>query len=262
MIPGFGSGGSGALVLLSRSWAVFFGLLARLVARQACSGALGCPIAIRIAFFRSTWLVRVLSGRPRDAPGLDFRRRNDTCFDVCRFVCARFGITLRPLRNTAWAHEISASGFVRKSHHRAKTRFERCSQTGSRWQRIRRAPGSGQEGQPGARNGQLGASGHPPRALRPLLGRSWGGPGRPKSIPGRVLGVQSIVPKGVRKRFWPPEPFESDLATIFDRFSTNFGRFCGRIGDELVVDCGNVRVSSCSPHSLLRRNSFLILCPS
>ena len=101
-------------------------------------------MALGFAFFRPTWLVRTLPGRPRDAPGLNFRGPNDSFFDVCRFGCARFPTTSRPLRNTVWAHEFQASGLSRSSQHRAKTRFERCSGKGcnSRWQRARQGPGS------------------------------------------------------------------------------------------------------------------------
>ena len=113
-----------------------------LLARLAKKNALGSPIALGFAFFRPTWLVRTLPGQPRDAPGLNFRGPNDSFFDICRFGCARFPTTSRPLRNTAWAHEFQASGLLRSSQHRAKTRFERCSGKGSRWQCARQGPGS------------------------------------------------------------------------------------------------------------------------
>ena len=113
-----------------------------MLARLAKKNALGSPIALGYAFFRPTWLVRTLPGRPGDAPGLNFRGPNDSFFDVCRFGCARFPTTSRPLRNTAWAHEFQASGLSRSSQHRAKTCFERCSGKGLHWQRARQRPSS------------------------------------------------------------------------------------------------------------------------
>ena len=76
----------------------------------------------------------------------------------------------------------------------------------------------------------LDRPGRPSRPLRPSQVGLGGGLGRPKSVREAVLGVQSIVPKGVRKRFWPPEPFKIDLAIIFGRFPTNFGRLSGELG--------------------------------
>ena len=61
-----------------------------LFARQAKMNAIGNPIALRLAFFRPTWLVGALSGRSRHAPGLDFRGRNEGFLDVCGFGYARF----------------------------------------------------------------------------------------------------------------------------------------------------------------------------
>ena len=111
-------------------------------ARLAKKYTPGCPMALGFAFFRPTWLVRTLPGRPGDAPGLNFRGQNDGFFGVCRFGCARFPTTSRPLRNTAWAHEFQASGLSRSSQHRAKTCFERCSGKGLHWQRARQRPSS------------------------------------------------------------------------------------------------------------------------
>ena len=64
-----------------------------LLARQAKKNAIGSPIALQLAFFRPTWLVRALSGRSQDAPGLDFQGRNDGFLDVCRLWYARFCTT-------------------------------------------------------------------------------------------------------------------------------------------------------------------------
>ena len=99
-----------------------------LLARLAKKNALGSPVAPWFAVFRSTWLVRALPGRSRDALGLGFRGRNDSFFDVFCFGSARCCMTSRPLRNTAWAHEFQASGFLQSSQHQAKARFERCSE--------------------------------------------------------------------------------------------------------------------------------------
>ena len=113
-----------------------------LFAPLAKKQSLGSPIALGFAFFRPTWFVRMLPGRPGDAPGFNFRGQNDGFFDVCRFGCARFPTTSRLLRNTAWAHEFQASGLSRSSQHRAKTCFERCSGKGLHWQRARQRPSS------------------------------------------------------------------------------------------------------------------------
>ena len=47
---------------------------------------------------------------PGGRSGAQFSNQNDGFFDVCRFGCARFPTTSRPLRNIAWAHEFQASG--------------------------------------------------------------------------------------------------------------------------------------------------------
>ena len=153
-------------------------------------------MALRFAFFRPTWLVRTLPQRPRDAPGLNFRGPNDSFFDVCRFGCARFPTTSRPLRNTAWAHEFQASGLSRSSQHRAKTRFERCSGKGSRWQRVRPGPGNIPRGPTQRSRLPTWRPEHPTRRprrptwrpRRPNLafqGRSKRVPVRPRTVPER-----------------------------------------------------------------------------
>ena len=179
-------------------------------------------MALGFAFFRPTWLVRTLPGRPRDAPGLNFRGPNDSFFDVCRFGCARFPTTSRPLRNTAWAHEFQASGLLRSSQHRAKTRFERCSGKGSRWQCARQGPGSipreptqrlrlpiWRPEQPTRRPRRpTWRPRQPNLAIRRRFQRV---PVRPRAIPER--------PKRPRSKF---RRFFVDFPSIFRRFSIEF----------------------------------------
>ena len=211
--------------LLPRSllvWLRFGACVATDCARQAKKYTPGCPMALRFAFFRPTWLVRTLPGRPRDAPGLNFRGPNDSFFDVCRFGCARFPTTSRPLRNTAWAHEFQASGLLRSSRHRAKTRFERCSGKGSRWQRVRQGPGSipreptqrlrlptWRPEQPTRRPRR--PTWRPRRPNLALRGRSKRVPVRPRAIPER--------PSRPRSKF---HRFFVDFSSIFDRVFDEF----------------------------------------
>ena len=85
--------GSGRTCSVRSSLGLRLALHRALLARQAKKNAIGSPIALQLAFFRPTWLVRALSGRSRDAPGLDFQGRNDGFLDVCRLGYARFCTT-------------------------------------------------------------------------------------------------------------------------------------------------------------------------
>ena len=88
LIPGFGGTCS-----VRSSLGLRLALHRALLARQAKKKVIGSPIALWLAFFRPTWLVRALSGRSRHAPGLDFRGRNEDFLDVCAFGYARFRTT-------------------------------------------------------------------------------------------------------------------------------------------------------------------------
>ena len=88
LIPGFGGTCS-----VRSSLGLRLALHRALLARQEKKNAIGSPIALQLAFFRPTWLVRALSGRSRHAPGLNFRGRNEGFLDVCAFGYARFCTT-------------------------------------------------------------------------------------------------------------------------------------------------------------------------
>ena len=85
-------------------------------------------------------------GTPPRRSGAQFSRPKRRFLRCFLLQPSTFPLTSRPLRNTAWAHEIQASGFSRSSQHRAKTRFESCSEKGSQWQGVRQGPRSNPRG--------------------------------------------------------------------------------------------------------------------
>ena len=107
----------------------------------------------------------------------------------------------------------------------------------------------------------------PPGVLEELFGRSRAG-----------LGVAPAAPRTSLASFWAPKasyqnvsgsdfihPSRSRaiLPAIFNRFSVDFGRFCGQVGDELVVDCEDVNSVAASLNAPAinadpRRHNFIL----